>query len=73
MVTQAPILTHYKQGFKTIVETNSSDHISNGVPSQLGKDRLTYLVAFFSKNVNLNKCNYKIYDTELLAIIQCFE
>ena len=31
MVTEAPILAHYKQGLKTIVETDSSDYVSSRV------------------------------------------
>ena len=73
MVTEAPILAHYKQGLRTIVETDSSDYVSSGVLSQLGEDGLLYPVAFFSKNLNPAECNYEIYDKELLAIIRCFE
>ena len=73
MVTKAPILAHYKQGVKTIVETDSSDYVSSGVLSQLGDDELLHPVAFFSKNLNPAECNYEIYDKELLAIIRCFE
>ena len=73
MVTEAPILAHYKQGLKTIVETDSSDYVSSRVFSQLGEDGLLHLVVFFSKNPNPAKCNYEIYDKELLAIIRCFE
>ena len=73
MVTKAPILAHYKQGLRTIVETDFSDYVSSRVFFQLSKDRLLHLVAFFSKNLNPAECNYKIYDKELLAIIRYFE
>ena len=73
MVTEAPILAHYKQGLKTIVETDSFDYVSSGVLSQLGKDGLLHPVAFFSKNLNPAESNYEIYDKELLAIIRCFK
>ena len=73
MVTEAPILSHYKQSLKKIVETDSFDYVSSGVLSQLGEDGLLYFVAFFSKNLNSAECNYEIYDKELLAIIRCFE
>ena len=72
-ITKAPILAHYKQGLKTIVETDSSDYVSSGVLFQLGEHELLHLIAFFSKNLNPAKCNYEIYDKELLAIIRCFE
>lgn len=51
------------------METNFSDYINNRVCFQLDKDRLLYLIAFFSKNLNLTKCNYDIYNKKLLAII----
>ena len=69
MVTEVPILAHYKQGLRTIVETDSSNYVSSEVFSQLGKDELLHPVAFFSKNLNPTECNYEIYDKELLAII----
>ena len=31
MVTEALILAHYKQHFKTIIETDLSDYVSSGV------------------------------------------
>ncbi len=73
MVTKAPIFAHYKQGVKTIVETDSSDYVSSRVVSQLDDDELLYLVAFFTKNLNFSEYNDEIYDKELLAIIRCFE
>ena len=30
-------------------------------------------MAYFLKQLSPAKCNYKIYDKELLAIIRCFE
>ena len=73
MVTKALILAHYKQGVKTIVETDSSDYVSSRVLSQLGDNGLLHPVVFFSKNLNPAECNYEIYDKELLAIIRSFE
>ena len=69
MVTKALIHAHYKQDLRTIMKTNSFDYVSNGGFFLLGKDGLLYLIAFFSKNLNSTKCNYKIYEKELLAII----
>ena len=51
------------------METDSINHMSNGVFSQLGEDELLHLIMFFSKNLNLVKCNYEIYVKELFAII----
>lgn len=73
MITKALIFAHYKQNLKTIMETNSSKYVSSGVFFQLSKDRLLHLIIFFSQNLNSAKCNYKIYDKKLLAIIWCFK
>ena len=73
MVTKAPILAYYKQGVKTIAKTNLSDYISSKVVFQLSDDKLLHFMAFFSQNLNPAKCNYEIYNKELLAIIRCFE
>ena len=73
MVTKAPILAHYKLRVKIIIETDSFDYINSGVFSELGDDKLLYLIAFFSKNLNLIEYNYEIFNKEILAIIRCFE
>ena len=73
IVTEAPILVYYRQDLKTIVKTNSSDYVSNRVLFQLEKDGLLHPITFYLKNLNPIKCNYKIYDKELLAIIRCFK
>ena len=73
MVTEAPILAHYKQGLKLIVETDFFDYVSSRVFSQLEEDGLLHPVAFFSKNPNPAECNYEIYEKELQAIIRYFE
>ena len=54
------------------METNSSDYVSAGVLSQKDNEIL-HLVAYFSKRIVPAKCNYEIYDKELLAIIRCFK
>ena len=69
MVIEILILTHYKQGFKIIMKTDFFDYVSNRVFFQLDKDGLLHLIIFFSKNLNLTKYNYEIYNKELLAII----
>ena len=69
MEIKASKLVYYKQGLKIIVETDFFDYVNSKVFFQLNKDRLLHLITFFSKNLNPTKCNYKIYDKELLAII----
>ena len=50
-----------------------SDYVNGRIFSQLGENGLLYPIALFWKNLNPIKYNYKIYEKELLAIIQYFE
>ena len=50
-----------------------SDYVSAGVLLQEDDNGILHLVAYFSKQIILVECNYKIYDKELLAIIQYFK
>ena len=64
---------YYKQYIKTIIKTDFSNYISSDIFFQLDKNRLICFIAFFSKNRNLVKYNYKIYNKELLLIIYFLE
>lgn len=55
------------------MNTQPLDYVSSEVLFQLGEDELLYPVLFFSKNLNLVECNYKICNKELLAIIPYFK
>ena len=55
------------------MEIDFFDYVNNRVLFQLSEDKLLNFVAIFFKNPNFAKCNYQIYDKELLAIIQCFK
>ena len=72
MLTSAPILQHYSEELETRIKTNISDSVVARVLSQK-YDKHWLLVAFFSKTINLAKCNYQIYNKEILAIIKSLE
>lgn len=40
---------------------------------QYDKFEILQLIAFYSKRYNSAKCNYEIYDKELMAIVCAFE
>ena len=56
-----------------IVETDASDYVSVEIILQYNNNKILYPVAYFSKKHSPTKCNYEIYDKELMAIIHCFE
>ena len=64
---------HFDFDKDVIVETDASDYVSTGVLSQYGEDGILHPVAFFSTKHSPAKCNYKIYDKELMAIVRAFE
>jgi len=67
--TTAPILFHFYQGRITVVETDSS-HFAIGCLLFQYKGRWLHRVAFHSQKLNSGERNYKIHDTELLAIME---
>ena len=69
----APILKWFNPEKEIIVETDSSDFVSGGVLSQHDENGTLHPIAFFSKKLSTEECNYEIYDKELLAIIRAFE
>ncbi|TKA43710.1 hypothetical protein B0A49_13608, partial [Cryomyces minteri] len=72
--TSAPVLAHFDPDLEALVETDASDYIVAGVLSQRSiEDDILRPVAYFSKKMSLQECNYEIYDKELLAIVKAFE
>ena len=51
------------------LETNTSDFATGAVIEQLRKDKFWHSFAFLSKSLNEHKCNYKVYNKELLTMI----
>ena len=72
-VCKAPILRHFDPNEQCFVETDSSNYVNAGVLSQPDNNGILHPVAYFSRRMSPAKCNYEIYDKELLAIIRCFE
>jgi len=55
------------------VETDASGYAIGGVLSQQQKDGKWKPVTFLSRTMMPPECNYKIYNKELLAIMECLE
>ena len=71
--TTASILAKFDPDREILVEADASDYVSVGVLSQRDNEGILHPVAFFSKKHSLAKCNYEIYDKELMTIVRCFE
>ena len=71
--TSDVILRHYNLNLKIIVETDTSDYVSEGILSQYDKNDVLHPIAYFFKKHNSAKCNYEIYDKELIVIVHTFE
>ena len=69
----APVLALFKSGSKTRLETDASDYVTSAILEQADDEGIWRPVAFISKKMSPQECNYEIYDKELLAIVQAFE
>ncbi len=71
--TNAPVLAHFDPDKETWLETDASDYVVAAILSQKKEDGQIHPVAFMSKKMSPQECNYEIYDKELLAIVRSFE
>ena len=67
------MLTRFDMTRVAILKCDSFNDVSEGILLQYKDNDLLHSVTFFSKNLIPAECNYKIYDKELLMIIQCLE
>ncbi len=72
-MTEVFILRHFDQNRKTILETDSFNYVNDDILSQYDDKETLHSMIYYSKNLSLAKCNYKIYDKKLLAIIHAFK
>ena len=71
--TNAPALAHFNPDLETWVETDASDYVVAAILSQRDLQGVLRPVAYLSKKMSPQECNYEIYDKELLAIVRAFE
>jgi len=69
--TSGSILAHFYADRKTLIETDATDFALGCILSKSVGQRL-HPVAFHSRKLNDAERNYKIYDTEFLAILEAF-
>ncbi len=67
------ILRHYNSDHKIVIEIDASNYVFEDILSQYDENEILHSVAYFSKKHNSVKCNYEIYDKELMIIVRAFE
>ena len=71
--TSDVILCHYNSDLKLVMKTDASDYVSEGILSQYDENSVLHSVMYFFKKHSSAKCNYEIYNKELMTIICAFE
>ncbi len=67
------VLKHFNSIREAILKMNFLNYVNNEVLFQYDDEDILHSVIFYSKNMISAKCNYKIYNKELLTIIQCLK
>ncbi len=72
-VMTALVLKHFNSIREVILKTDFLNYVNDEVLSQYDDEDILHSMIFYSKNMILAECNYKIYDKELLIIICCLK
>jgi len=67
------ILHYYNSDHKIVIEINALNYVFKNNLSQYDENEILHSVTYFSKKHNLVKCNYKIYNKELMIIVYAFK
>ena len=67
------ILRHYNSDHKIVIEINASNYVFKNILFQYDENEILHSVTYFSKKHNSIKCNYKIYNKELMIIVCAFK
>ncbi len=67
------ILHHYNSDHKIVIEINVLNYVFKDILFQYDENEILHSVVYFSKKHNSVKCNYEIYDKELMIIVCTFK
>lgn len=71
LFTTAPELAMWHEGRLTVVETDATGWAVGGHLSQFDSTGNLYPVAYYSKKLSLEECNYDIHGKAFLLTIRC--
>jgi hypothetical protein len=71
--TSTPVLASFDPDRDFIVEKDACNYVSASVLSQCNNDNVLHPVTYFWTKHSAAKCNYEIYNKELMAIVYAFE
>ena len=73
MFTFNVILHYYNSDHKIVIEIDALNYVFKDILFQYDENEVFHSVAYFFKKHNSIKCNYEIYNKELMIIVYAFE
>ena len=67
------IFRHYDRFKEIILKIDFFDYVNAKMLSQYDDEKILHFVVFYNRNIISTKCNYEIYNKELLTIIRCLK
>ncbi len=67
------ILRHYNSDHKIVIKINALNYVFEDILFQYDENEVLHSVAYFFKKHNSVKCNYEIYNKELMIIVCTFK
>ncbi len=67
------ILCHYNSDHKIVIKINALNYVFKDILFQYDENEILHSIIYFLKKHNSIKCNYEIYDKELIIIVCAFK
>ena len=67
------ILCHYNSDHKIVIKINALNYVFKNILFQYDENEILHSIIYFLKKHNSIKCNYEIYDKELIIIVCAFK
>jgi len=67
------IIYYYNSDHKIVIEIDASNYVFKDIFFQYDENEIFHSITYFSKKHDSIKCNYEIYDKELMIIVHAFK